>query len=76
MFTPMPKNKSDFLGFRSSVVSERLRELLILNPELKMSEIIRAAVIEKLDRLERGQDEGIKLRVSSPSQSVSPRPKK
>ena len=62
-----PKN-NDYLGFRSQILSDRLRAFKAMNPEVKLSELIRAAVQEKLDRLTQGEDAGIKI--------VSPETKK
>ena len=58
----MTKKKSDYIGFRSKILSERLRAFQEQNPEVKMSEIIRSALQEKLDRLTSGEDAGIKIK--------------
>lgn len=44
---------SDFIGFRSSALKKRIKQLVDDNPgRITASEIIRTALEEKLDRLE------------------------
>lgn len=62
------KSVSDFIGFRSAELSARLRAIAAENPTHKglLSALIVAAVTEKLDRMERGEDQGIRLTLPVP----------
>ena len=57
----MKKKQSDFIAFRSEELSRRLKVFQKENPGTSISDIIRAAVSEKLDRITQGEDDGIRL---------------
>lgn len=62
---PDPSKKSDLVGFRSAAIAAQLNEIVAANPgRITKSELIRAAVEEKLQRLRDG--EGIKLVFTAP----------
>jgi hypothetical protein len=55
------ESKTDFIGFRSAPLSQRLRAIVDANPgKTNLSDLVRTAVEEKLDRLE---SEGVRLKV-------------
>lgn len=58
------KKKERIIGFRSNELDRRLRALLAANKgRVSRSDLLRAAVEEKLDRIQNGTDQGIVLRM-------------
>ncbi len=68
------ESESDFIGFRSAELAAKLRALQKANPGHRglMTAVIVSAVSEKLQRMERGEDAGISLRVASPVPVMAP----
>lgn len=54
---------SDIIGVRSAALHAKIKALAEANPgKVTMSAFVRAAVEEKLKRIERGEDDGISLK--------------
>lgn len=51
----LPTKKSDLIGFRDADLQERLDALVAANPGITQTEILRAALKDKLASLERGE---------------------
>lgn len=64
----MPSKKlsksSDIIGVRAKDLRKRIDDLIAANPgKVDLSSLVRTAVEEKLDRIEKGEDPGIKLTI-------------
>jgi hypothetical protein len=58
------KKSSDTIGVRSQELHRKVKALVDANPgKVTMSDFVRAAVAEKLERVEKGEDSGIILKV-------------
>lgn len=59
----LTKNQEN-INVRDKELRDRIKSFLDANPGVtNLTELVRVAVNEKLDRIESGEDEGIKLKV-------------